>query len=113
GYLPCRFRRIDCHILAKKTTVTRKVYVMNKNLLIIGIVVVGVLALIALLLPQILRLIGFHPHYEREAFNLEGKRALIIATNHDTLGDTGKATGVYGSELTIAYYEFIDAGMTV
>jgi putative intracellular protease/amidase len=86
---------------------------MNKNLLIIGIVVVGVLALIALLLPQILRLIGFHPHYEREAFNLEGKRALIIATNHDTLGDTGKATGVYGSELTIAYYEFIDAGMTV
>lgn len=86
---------------------------MNKNLLITGIVVVGVLALIALLLPQILRLIGFHPHYEREAFNLEGKRALIIATNHDTLGDNGQATGVYGSELTIAYYEFIDAGMTV
>jgi putative intracellular protease/amidase len=23
------------------------------------------------------------------------------------------ATGVYGSELTIAYYEFLDAGMTV
>lgn len=29
------------------------------------------------------------------------------------MGDTGKATGVYGSELTIAYYEFLDAGMTV
>ncbi|MDA0244950.1 MAG: type 1 glutamine amidotransferase domain-containing protein [Chloroflexi bacterium] len=86
---------------------------MNKNLLITVIVVVGVLALIALLLPQVLRLIGFHPHYEREAFNLEGKQALIIATNHDTLGDNGQATGVYGSELTIAYYEFIDAGMIV
>lgn len=86
---------------------------MNKNLLITGIVVVSAIALIARLLPQILSVIGYHPNYEREEFNLEGKKALIIATNHDTLGDTGRATGVYGSELTIAYYEFLDAGMTV
>jgi putative intracellular protease/amidase len=48
-------------------------------------------------------------------YNLAGRRALIIATNHDTLGDPedGVATGVYGSELTVAYYEFIDAGMIV
>jgi putative intracellular protease/amidase len=65
------------------------------------------------MLPQILSWIGFHPAYDRTEYNLEGKRALVIATNHDTLGDTGKATGVYGSELTIAYYEFLDAGMTV
>ena len=85
---------------------------MNKVLLIFGVVVV-VLVLIFLLLPQILSWVGFHPAYERVDYNLEGYKALIIATNHDTLGDTGKETGVYGSELTIAYYEFLDAGMTV
>jgi putative intracellular protease/amidase len=86
---------------------------MNKTLLTIISGLVVVIALIAIFLPQILSLIGFHPAYDREEYNLEGHRALIIATNHDTLGDTGKATGVYGSELTIAYYEFLDAGMTV
>jgi putative intracellular protease/amidase len=88
---------------------------MGKKLLIAGGVLVGVIALIVVFLSQILNLIGLHPHYEREEYNLEGRRALIIATNHDTLGDPadGVATGVYGSELTIAYYDFIDAGMTV
>ena len=37
----------------------------------------------------------------------------MICTSHDTLGDTGKATGVYGSEMTVPYYEFLDAGMQV
>jgi len=86
---------------------------MNKTLLIVGIGVVGVIALVLILLPQILSWIGLHPAYDRAEYDLEGRRALIIATNHDTLGDTGNATGVYGSELTIAYYEFLDAGMTV
>jgi putative intracellular protease/amidase len=88
---------------------------MRRKLLIAAGVLVGVIALIAAFLPQILSLIGFHPHYERQDFDLDGKKALIIATNHDTLGDPedGVATGVYGSELTIAYYEFWDAGMTV
>ena len=47
---------------------------------------------------------------------MRGSQALIIATNHDTLWvkqADDVATGVYGSELTIAYYEFLDAGMTV
>lgn len=86
---------------------------MNKTLLtVVGGLVVAI-ALIAIFLPQILSGIGFHPAYDQEEYNLEGHRALIIATNHDTLGDSGEATGVYGSELTIAYYEFLDAGMTV
>ena len=85
---------------------------MNKTLLIAGIVV-GIIALVLLCLPLILSWIGFHPSYDRVEYDLGGKRALIIATNHNTLGDTGKATGVYGSELTIAYYEFLDAGMMV
>lgn len=88
---------------------------MNKTLLIVGIGVVGVIALVLILLPQILSWIGFHPAYGRAEYDLDGRRALIIATNHDTLGDPadGAKTGVYGSELTIAYYEFLDAGMTV
>lgn len=86
---------------------------MNKTLLIVGLTFVGIIALVLIFLPQILTWIGFHPAYDRVEYDLGGKRALIIATNHDTLGDTGKATGVYGSELTIAYYEFLDAGMTV
>lgn len=86
---------------------------MRKKIIIAGTVLVGAIALIALQLPQILKLLGYHPDYAREDFNLEGKKALVISTSHDTLGDTGDATGVYGSELTIAYYEFLDAGMTV
>lgn len=86
---------------------------MNRTLLISGIVLAGLIALVLILLPQILNWIGLHPAYERTEYDFEGRRALIIATNHDTLGDSGKATGVYGSELTIAYYEFLDAGMTV
>lgn len=86
---------------------------MNKTLLIGGGVLVLGLILIAILLPQTLHWVGFHPAYDREEYDFKGRRALIIATNHDTLGNTGRATGVYGSELTIAYYEFQDAGMTI
>ena len=88
---------------------------MKKTLLAVGGVLIGAIVIIVALLPQILSWIGLHPHYDREEYDLEGKRALIIATNHDTLGDPedGVATGVYGSELTIAYYDFLDAGMTV
>jgi putative intracellular protease/amidase len=91
---------------------------MRRKLLIgagIAGILVGVIAITLVFLPQILSVIGLHPHYERQDFDLDGKKALIIATNHDTLGDPedGVATGVFGSELTIAYYEFLDAGMTV
>jgi putative intracellular protease/amidase len=86
---------------------------MKRTILITAIALVGIIALLLILLPQILSWIGFHPAYDRAEYDLEGRRALMIATNHDTLGDSGEATGVYGSELTIAYYEFLDAGMTV
>lgn len=94
---------------------TGKMQIMGKKLFIAVGVLVGVVALIIALLPQILNLIGVHPHYDRVEYDLGGKRALIIATNHATLGDPADnvATGVYGSELTIAYYEFLDAGMKV
>jgi putative intracellular protease/amidase len=88
---------------------------MRKTLLIAAGLLFGSAALVVVFLTQVLSAIGLHPHYARQDFDLAGKRALIIATNHDALGDPkdGVATGVYGSELTIAYYEFVDAGMTV
>src|SRR6185503_4761273 len=46
------------------------------------------------------------------ALDMRGTRALCIATNHGVL-DIGVATGVFGSELTVPYYVFLDAGMQV
>jgi putative intracellular protease/amidase len=64
-------------------------------------------------LPKLLNRLGLHPHYEGRRYNLVGKRALVITTSHDTLGETGKPTGVYASEMTWPYYEFLDANMQV
>lgn len=86
---------------------------MKRTILLTVISLAGIILLVLILLPQILKGLGLHPDYAREVYDLKGKKALIIATNHDTLGNTGNATGVFASELTIAYYEFLDAGMTV
>lgn len=64
-------------------------------------------------LPILLHSIGLHPRYDIPDFSLEGKRALVITTSHNKLGDTGKATGVFGSEMSVPYYAFLDAGMNV
>jgi putative intracellular protease/amidase len=62
---------------------------------------------------RVLQQIGVHPR-DREALtlNMDGRRALCIATNHAVL-DLGVATGVFASELTVPYYVFLDAGMQV
>jgi putative intracellular protease/amidase len=79
---------------------------------ILGVVfTVGLIAV--LMLPDILNLSGLHPKFAGEKFNLAGHKVLIICTSHDMLGDTGKKTGVYASEMTVPYYEFLDNGMTV
>jgi hypothetical protein len=75
------------------------------------------LALLALVvwlgLPAALRGLGLHRHYEIPPFDLSGKKALIIATNHATLGESGKATGAFGSEFSVPYYAFLDGGLEV
>lgn len=86
---------------------------METNLLLTGSILLIGFILILLLLPKVLRLLGYHPNYNKTAYKLNGKKALIITTSHDTLGESGKTTGVYGSEMTIPYYEFLEAGMTV
>lgn len=86
---------------------------MKKKMMTFGAVFLVLVIILAITLPSILKLVGFHPDYVRVEYDLKGRRALIVTTSHDTLGDSGKATGVYGSEMTIPYYEFLDAGMTV
>ncbi len=92
---------------------------MNKFRKLIYVVAAFVIlvAVIAALLPSILHSMGLHPEYEGEQYDLTGKKALIVTTSHGVLhkpGETtGKPTGVFASEMTIPYYEFLDANMTV
>lgn len=89
---------------------------MNKLALFAGIPLL-LIAGLALALPSILQAAGLHPEYEGEQIDLSGKRALIITTSHATLsapGETsGDPTGVFGSEMTEPYYEFLAGGMQV
>ena len=41
------------------------------------------------------------------------RKALIVVTSHDRLGDTGKPTGYYLPEVTHPYYALVDAGLEV
>jgi len=84
------------------------------NLVIITIIVLAVLALlIYLYLPALLRLLGIHRHYTIPDFDLAGRRALVICTNHDRLDPKEQKTGAFGSEFTVPYYAFVNAGMEV
>jgi len=89
---------------------------MKKLALFAGIPLL-LIAGFALALPSILNAAGLHPHYEGAEVNLSEKRALIITTSHATLnapGETsGDPTGVFGSEMTEPYYEFLAGGMEV
>lgn len=66
--------------------------------------VIVIIGLLVATLPSLLNALGLNRPYSGRSFDLSGKRALIIATNHNTLGDTGKRTGVYASEMTVPYY---------
>ncbi len=90
---------------------------MNKKALYFLLAGAAFMGLLAIALPGILKSRGFHPDYNGETFNLKGKKALIVATSHDILNKpgetTGQPTGVFASEMTIPYYEFLDAKMEV
>lgn len=84
---------------------------------IIGIFL-AVIAILILLSPKILNWVGLHPKFEgSQQYNLNGKRALVVTTSHGVLNKpgetTGKPTGVFSSEMTVPYYEFLDANMEV
>lgn len=75
--------------------------------------VVAAIVTIWLGLPALLQSLGLHRHKRLPKRSLNGRRALIIATSHSELGNTGRKTGVFASEMTAPYYTFLDAGMTV
>jgi len=83
------------------------------GLIIALIVVVLILAIAIFNLPAILRVMGLHRHYTIPDFDLSGKRALVVCTSHATLDPTGRDTGAFGSEFTVPYYAFINAGLDV
>ncbi|UYP44518.1 Protein/nucleic acid deglycase HchA [Candidatus Lokiarchaeum ossiferum] len=86
----------------------------KRTALIVCAIFLVVLSTTTILLPSILRGMGLHPHFEGdEIFDMSGKKALVITTSHDTLDATGEATGVFASEMTVPYYSFLDAGMSV
>jgi putative intracellular protease/amidase len=80
---------------------------------LIAAVPIAALCVLALALPALLTAAGLNHPYTGPRYQAAGKRALIITTSHDTLGESGKKTGVYASELTVPYYTFLDGGMTV
>ena len=62
---------------------------------------------------RVLQRLGLHPDDTQQVTrDMSGRRALVIATNHGQL-DVGRPTGVFASELTVPYYVFLDAGMSV
>jgi len=89
----------------------------NKVIIILGILL-AIIVLLVLLLPTILQSMGLHPDFEdSKQYDMTGKRALIVCTSHSVLNKqgetTGNPTGVFGSEMTVPYYEFLDANMEV
>ena len=91
---------------------------MLKKMLISAGAILSLVLLLALGLPTIVHRLGIHPVYEdARDYSLPGKRALLITTSHGVLntpGETsGDPTGVMASEFTIAYYQFLEAGMEV
>ncbi len=91
---------------------------IGKRIFFVFGVFLAVITILAVSLPYILKSRGFHPDNPKgEKFDLKEKKALIVSTSHNVLnkpGDTtGPATGVFASEMTIPYYEFLDANMEV
>lgn len=83
------------------------------NWIIYATVALVAFAAVYFLLPRLLQALGIHRHYTVPAFDLKGRRALIVCTSHDTLDPKKKATGAFGSEFTVPYFAFLDAGLAV
>ena len=61
-------------------------------LAVLGSLVAGGLVIV-LAAPAILRGLGLHPDYDGQRYLLPEGKALVIATNHDQLGEGGRETG--------------------
>jgi len=90
---------------------------LDKKVIYVLSAIAVLIVLFFIFLPSILHSLGLHPDYDGKQYNLKGNKALIVTTSHGVLnkpGETeGKETGVFASEMTIPYYEFLDANMQV
>jgi len=85
---------------------------MHWSLYLLGAIGV-IFALIVIFLRPILAAMGLHRHYAIPKFDLKGRRALVVCTNHNRLDPLKRDTGAFGSEFTVPYYAFLNAGMDV
>jgi len=82
-------------------------------------ILIGVVILLVVIvgvyvgLPSGLKAMGVHPDYDIPEFDLSGRRALVITTSYGANPEVDGPRGVFGSEMTIPYYAFLDAGMEV
>ena len=83
------------------------------SIVITLIIVLAILAVAIIYLRQILALFGLHQHYTIPDFDMKGRRALMVCTNHNRLDPLKRDTGAFGSEFTVPYYAFVNAGMEV
>lgn len=107
-----------------------KILILSVALLFIGLVLIAfslplyvlgsiliLFLIIAISLPAIVQALGFHPKFKGKKYDLRGKKALIVTTSHGVLNKPGETkgfpTGVFASEMTVPYYEFLDANMQV
>ena len=91
---------------------------MKKIIKVALILLVSLALFVRFAMPTILHKAGLHATYaDAKEYDLKGKKALIITTSHGVLNapgeTTGDVTGVMASEMTVPYYEFLDAGMEV
>ena len=88
---------------------------MNKITLVVLVIASLIIGLSSC--KSLLKSRGLHPDFDSETYDLKGKKALIVTTSHGVLNKpgetTGDSTGVFGSEMTVPYYEFLDANMEV
>lgn len=84
-----------------------------ESIVIVAVALMALIVVVAFGLPRLLNALGLHRHYHLPELDASQKRALIVTTSHGTLGDTGKKTGVFASEMTAPYYAFLDSGMQV
>ena len=88
---------------------------MNKITLVVIVIASLIIGLSSC--KSILKSKGLHPDFDGATYDLKGKKALVVTTSHGVLNKpgetTGDSTGVFGSEMTVPYYEFLDANMEV
>lgn len=86
---------------------------LKRNILVVVAVFIALALFVYIGLPAGLRTLGLHVPYEGQRYLLKDGKALIVCTSHDTLGEGGAKTGVFGSEFTAPYYAFTDGRMRV